>query len=329
MVVCRISLVFIKGPGNYPPETTRGFRKIPETTTVAEKTGPQSARVTEDRPVPAGDPILVLLQPEDPGTVKNSGPVVIFAPSFHRTALHYADLAKKIGPDITVYSFIWPEVTAKNPPADTMDAISGRFLQELRACNIHGPWILGGYCFGAVIALDMAARLAGSGEEVSLLVLIDPILPASGNEQYTLTTRLKNRIRFYRKEGIGLFFRFQYRKMRHWLHLLRATPRQRQEHRIGAAHHRAFYQYRARPYPGPAVIAFGDAEKKRSSAEYHSRDCERWKRIFSGDLEIALLPGYDHHSILTAGPEEVVQRIHTVINTGPVLRSDSEKNPNA
>jgi thioesterase domain-containing protein len=284
---------------------------------VAEKTGPPSVKVTEDRPVPAGDPILVLLQPGDPGMVKNSGPAVIFAPSFHRTALHYADLARKIGPDITVYSFIWPEVTAKNPPADTMDAISGRFLQELRACPIHGPCILGGYCFGAVIALDMAARLAGSGEEVSLLVLIDPILPASGNEHYTVATRLKNRIRFYRKEGIGLFFRFQYRKMRHWLHLLRATPRQRQEHRISSAHHRAFYQYRAQPYPGRTLIVFSDAEQKRSGAEYHTRDCERWKRIFSGDLEIMVLPGYDHHSILTAGPDEVARQIQKMIPAGP------------
>jgi thioesterase domain-containing protein len=249
--------------------------------------------------------------------VKNSGPVVVFAPSFHRTSVHYVDLAKKIGPDITVYSFIWPEVYATDPPADTMDAISGRFLQELQACNIHGPFILGGYCFGAVVALDMAARLADQGEQVSLLVLIDPILPASGNTPYTLTTRLKSRIRLYWKEGIGLFFRFQYRKMRYWLHRLRATPRQREEERISAAHHRAFYQYRARTYPGTALIVFSDAEKSRSSSEYHSRDCERWKGIFTGDLEITVLSGYDHHSILTAGPEEVVQQIQMVINAGP------------
>ena len=298
-----------------------------KTTTVAENTRLLSAGDAEDRLVPAGDPILVLLQPEEPGTEKVPGPVVVFAPSFHRTALHYVDLAKKIGPDITAYSFIWPEATVTNPPADTMDTISGRFLQELQACRIHGPFILSGYCFGAVIALDMASRLADTGEQVSLLVLIDPILPAFGNEQYTLAVRLKNRIRFYREEGIGLFFRFQYRKMRHWLRHLRATPRQRQEYRVSAAHHRAFYRYRARPYLGPALIVFSDANKNRSSSEYHSRDCERWKGIFTGDLEIAVLPGYDHHSILAAGPEKVAQRIQKAAHTGPVSQSGSETNP--
>jgi thioesterase domain-containing protein len=306
--------------GRYPAESRKlheGLGRYEKTTTVAEKTGYLSAGGGEDRPVPAGDPILVLLNPDEIGTQKGTGPVVIFAPSVKRTALHYRDLAKKIGPDITVYSFIWPEATAEDPPADTMEAISTRFLQELRARWVHGPFVLGGYCFGAVVALDMASRLADAGEQVPLVVLIDPVLPASGNTQFTLTTRLKNRIRFCQKEGIRFFLWLQYRKMRHRLSLLCTTSRQRQEYRISTAHHRAFYQYRVRPYSGAVLIAFSDAHQNRSSSEYYSRDCERWKGIFTGDLEMVVLSGYDHLSILSAGPEEIVQRIQKVIHAGP------------
>jgi hypothetical protein len=105
--------------------------------------------------------------------------------------------------------------------------------------------------------------------------------------------------------------------MRHWLQSLRATPRQRGEERISAAHHRAFYRYRTHLYPEPTLIVFRDADRYRSSSEYYSRDCERWKGIFTGDLDIAVLHGYEHHSILTAGPDEVIQRIHKVIHAGP------------
>jgi thioesterase domain-containing protein len=37
----------------------------------------------------------------------------------------------------------------------------------------HGPYYLGGYCFGAIVAFDMAQRLREDGEEVAILVTMN------------------------------------------------------------------------------------------------------------------------------------------------------------
>ena len=40
----------------------------------------------------------------------------------------------------------------------------------------HGPYLLGGYCIGATVAMEMARQLVANGEKVTRLLLIDPPL---------------------------------------------------------------------------------------------------------------------------------------------------------
>ena len=43
------------------------------------------------------------------------------------------------------------------------------YIAEIRSVQPHGPYFLGGFCSGAYIALEMAARLHEQGDEVALL----------------------------------------------------------------------------------------------------------------------------------------------------------------
>jgi thioesterase domain-containing protein len=47
--------------------------------------------------------------------------------------------------------------------------MSEHYLCELRSVQPHGPYRLSGYCFGSIVAFDMAQRLTAEGEEVELL----------------------------------------------------------------------------------------------------------------------------------------------------------------
>jgi len=47
------------------------------------------------------------------------------------------------------------------------------YIDALTDVQPHGPYILVGYSFGGLVALEMAQRLSGSGENVALLVLVD------------------------------------------------------------------------------------------------------------------------------------------------------------
>jgi len=45
------------------------------------------------------------------------------------------------------------------------------YLQEIRSIQPEGPYLIGGYCFGALVAFEMAQRLLARGDKVALLAL--------------------------------------------------------------------------------------------------------------------------------------------------------------
>jgi thioesterase domain-containing protein len=51
------------------------------------------------------------------------------------------------------------------------------YLEAVRAAAPEGPYLLGGYSSGAVIALEMAQQLRAQGEDVALLAMIDGEAP--------------------------------------------------------------------------------------------------------------------------------------------------------
>ncbi len=59
----------------------------------------------------------------------------------------------------------------------SVEDIAAHYLREIRAVQSRGPYFLGGYCFGAVVAFEMAQQLKSYDEEVGLLVLLAPSLP--------------------------------------------------------------------------------------------------------------------------------------------------------
>jgi thioesterase domain-containing protein len=52
------------------------------------------------------------------------------------------------------------------------------YLNEIQTVQPIGPYILGGWCMGGYIALEMAHLLKAAGEEVALLALIDTPHPS-------------------------------------------------------------------------------------------------------------------------------------------------------
>ena len=62
----------------------------------------------------------------------------------------------------------------------TVEAIAASRIQAMRAARRHGPYVLGGHCQGALIALEMARQLRDAGEHVELVVMVDPPAPSRG-----------------------------------------------------------------------------------------------------------------------------------------------------
>jgi hypothetical protein len=63
-------------------------------------------------------------------------------------------------------------------PFTTIQEAAQCYVEEIRKIQPHGPYRLGGYCFGGMVAFEMACILEGMGEPVSSLFLFDIFNPA-------------------------------------------------------------------------------------------------------------------------------------------------------
>jgi thioesterase domain-containing protein len=64
-----------------------------------------------------------------------------------------------------------------------MVAMAAHYLEAIRTVQPEGPYYLGGYCLGAVIAFEMACQLEAAGQEVGLLALLEGYAPPRARDQ--------------------------------------------------------------------------------------------------------------------------------------------------
>jgi amino acid adenylation domain-containing protein len=80
--------------------------------------------------------------------------------------------ARALGPDRPFY--VLPPFDVRHcPKAPSVDEMATVHLQTLRSVCPHGPYIIGGFCLGGIVAYELAQQIVASGERVEVLVLID------------------------------------------------------------------------------------------------------------------------------------------------------------
>ena len=84
----------------------------------------------------------------------------------------YANLAAHLPSDQPVYG-IKSRGQARRDEFETIEAMAGCYINEIRGLQPHGPYYLGGYCFGGNVAYEMARQFTAQGEEIALLLLLD------------------------------------------------------------------------------------------------------------------------------------------------------------
>src|SRR5205814_643816 len=74
--------------------------------------------------------------------------------------------ARLLGGDQPVYGVKAIGVDGKRKPLDCMEAIAAEYVKEITAVCPQGPYLLGGYSVGAVVALELALQLTARGHAV-------------------------------------------------------------------------------------------------------------------------------------------------------------------
>jgi len=84
-----------------------------------------------------------------------------------------SELAKHIQTERPVYGIQAKGLDGKEDPFDSVEDMAGFYLNTLHEIDPQDPYILIGYSFGGLVALEMAQRLLENGKGVALLVMLD------------------------------------------------------------------------------------------------------------------------------------------------------------
>ena len=85
----------------------------------------------------------------------------------------FSGLANRIQTDHPIYGIQAKGVDGLEEPLDRIEDMAQFYLDALKKLQSQGPYILIGYSFGGLVALEMAQRLSEQKKDVGLLVLVD------------------------------------------------------------------------------------------------------------------------------------------------------------
>jgi thioesterase domain-containing protein/acyl carrier protein len=230
-----------------------------------------------------------------------------------------------LGEDQPLFGFIHQGQDGSRARYTTVESIASHYLEELCGVQPAGPYFLGGYSFGGLVAFEMAQQLASKGEEVGLLVLLEPSSPAETDGSAVIgSPRI---IDDYHGSAGGSDNRADGIDLLSWQNALYAMDRSvkklRRVVRTGTmvkaakrgvsklfdsygqsipsslrstyimdVYTRALRAYKASAYAGPVVFFNTSANVKRHAV---------WSRLIHGDYEVHLVSG--NHMDLTQEPQ--------------------------
>jgi acyl carrier protein len=88
----------------------------------------------------------------------------------------YTALARAMDPETAVQAFRSPELSPGAPLANIEETVA-TYTRRLRELQPSGPYFVGGWSHGSVLAFEAAKRLQQQGAEVASVIMLDPPSP--------------------------------------------------------------------------------------------------------------------------------------------------------
>jgi len=233
------------------------------------------------------------------------------------SVLSYVNLARHLGLDQPFYGLQTPDFGADRQPYQTLQEMAADYINELRKVQPDGPYHLGGWSSGGLVAFEMAQQLTRDSHEVSLLALIDTAVPTSnGNEEYDDASLLAGLARVHnlplsiaelRSVPAEQQFRYAIEKA----NVGEALDVEQLRRLLDASRTnlRAGQHYRLQRYPN-RITLFRSTEQRPDAAgedqfKIYDDPALGWSEFSSEPIEIHHIPG-SHFTLLTEPHVEVL-----------------------
>jgi aspartate racemase len=110
---------------------------------------------------------LVAIQPQ------GSKPPLFISHGIFGNVMNFKDLARYLGKDQPLYGIQARGLDGKEIPLSSLEEMAARNIEVIKAVQPQGPYFLGGFSFGGLIAFEMSQQLFKAGEKVAFLGLFD------------------------------------------------------------------------------------------------------------------------------------------------------------
>ncbi len=201
----------------------------------------------------------------------------------------FRDLARHMGPDQPFYALQPQGLDGKRPCISSVTEMAENYIKEIRRVQPEGPYRIGGYSFGGLVAYEMAQQLRAQDQEVSLLALLDTYpgkMESRGSQLRNLRKLpLKAALTFLVKKGSFVMMTLCKRLE------LQMLPKPLRNVRQACA--KAAGDYTVQPYAGQVTL-FRVKEKSVGSL---NDPYAIWWRVAAGGVDLREISG-DHLSLL-------------------------------
>jgi thioesterase domain-containing protein len=215
----------------------------------------------------------------------------------------YQALAHHLGDDRPVYGIRSRGLQGETELPATLEEMAAEYVAVVRAAQPQGPYHLGGWSMGGIVAYEMAQQLRAQGQSVGLLALMDTTIPwneanapfaedaAQSAREYGLDITLEQLDRLGPEEQLPYL----------WDHVRKLgliddeTPLALVQQilddlkRLFHAHVRLGSEYALRPYAGRLTL-FRPTDAPVAISTSEDRN---WRKIAS-EVEVHFVPGLHH-----------------------------------
>jgi thioesterase domain-containing protein len=244
--------------------------------------------------------------------------------------LLYRAVSRYLGSDQPVYGLQSQGLDGKKEVITSVPEMASQYIREIRSVQPSGPYYLGGYCMGGVIAFEIAQQLTANGENVELLFMLDTY---NGNAS-PLKSRLlaplhllqnvwfhsinalslsgKDRRKFLGERLDVTLTRLRILFQAGLQHVIPSANDGQIHLKIKSVNHKALQVYVPKPYDGRVVVI----RSKGHFAGFPS-PCLGWDECVSGGLEVREIPVYFGGMLVDPYASRLADQVTACLGSAP------------